>query len=304
MTPREKGSRSPRKALIFVVLTYTSTWLIVGAYYALGGRLDQPASALVLLVSMFMPMTMALVVQKVIYKEPLREPLRISFRPNRWFLVAWLLPAIVALAAAGVSVLLPGVEYSPDTAGLLERYSASLTPEQMEEMRQQLAALPIHPVWLGLVQGLLAGVTINAVAAFGEELGWRGLLQRELAHLGFWRSSTLIGVIWGIWHAPVIIQGYNYPEHPLAGVAMMTIFTMLLAPILAYVTLKARSVIAAAIAHGTLNGTAGIPLLIIAGGNDLTVGVTGLAGFAVLALVNLTIFAYERFRSGGRFPDP
>jgi membrane protease YdiL (CAAX protease family) len=298
MMPTEGRWPIGRKALVFVILTYASTWFILGAYYALGGRLDQPVSTLVLLVSMFMPMTMALVVQKVIYKEPLREPLGISFRPNRWFLVAWLLPAIWALATVGVSVLLPGVEYSPDLAGFLERYSASLTPEQMEAMRQQLAALPIHPAWLGLVQGLIAGITINAVAGFGEELGWRGLLQRELAHLGFWRSSALIGIIWGIWHAPVIIQGYNYPQHPVAGVAMMTIFTLLLSPIFGYVTLKARSVIAAAIAHGTLNGTAGIPLLVIAGGNDLTVGVTGLAGFVVLALVNLAIFAYERIRGG------
>jgi membrane protease YdiL (CAAX protease family) len=83
---------------------------------------------------------------------------------------------------------------------------------------------------------------------------------------------------------------------------MMTIFTLLLSPIFGYVTLKARSVIAAAIAHGTLNGTAGIPLLVIAGGNDLTVGVTGLAGFVVLALVNLAIFAYERLRGGSGSP--
>lgn len=298
--PAEEGWRIGRKALVFVILTFASTWFIIGAFYALGVRLDQPVSTLVLLIPMFVPMTVAILVQKVIYKEPLRGPLGISFRPNRWFLVAWLLPAIWALATVGVSVLLPGVEYSPDLAAFLERFSASLTPEQMEEMRQQLAVLPIHPVWLGLVQGLIAGITINAVAGFGEELGWRGLLQRELAHLGFWRSSALIGIIWGIWHAPVIIQGYNYPQHPVAGVVMMTIFTLLLSPIFGYVTLKARSVIAAAIAHGTLNGTAGIPLLVIAGGNDLTVGVTGLAGFVVLALVNLAIFAYER-RRGGTF---
>jgi membrane protease YdiL (CAAX protease family) len=290
--------RARRKALIFVVLSYASSWAIAGGYYALGGRLDQPASTLVLLVYMFMPMTMAILVQKVIYKEPLRGPLGISFRPNRWFLVAWLLPAAWALAAAGVSVLFPGVEYSPDMAGFLQRYSASLTPEQMEIMSQQVEALGMTLVWLALVQGLIAGATINAVAGFGEELGWRGLLQRELDDLGFWRSSGLIGLIWGIWHAPVIIQGYNYPQHPLAGVAMMTIFCLLLSPIFSYVRLKANSVIAAAIIHGTLNGTAGIPLMVIVGGNDVTVGVTGLAGFLVLAAVNLAIFGYERMRAG------
>ena len=93
----------------------------------------------------------------------------------------------------------------------------------------------------------------------------------------------------------MIIQGWNYPQHPLPGVLMMVIWTLLLAPIFGYVTLKARSVIAAAIIHGTLNATAGLPLLVIVGGNDLTVGITGLAGFLVLAVINLMIFVYDRF---------
>jgi len=79
---------------------------------------------------------------------------------------------------------------------------------------------------------------------------------------------------------------------------MMIVFTLLLAPIFSYITVRADSVIAAAVMHGTLNGTAGIPLLVLKGGNDLTVGVTGLAGFIVLALIDLGIFVYDRFVSG------
>lgn len=283
-----------RKVLIFVVLTFLSSWLLAAGFYALGGRLNSPVAVVVLLIYMFMPMTMAIIVQKVIYKEPLKEPLGISFKPNRWFLVGWLLPPVVAFATIGVSLLLPGVEYSPGMAGFFERFGSALTPQQLEEAKRQLAALPIHVIWIALLQGLIAGITINAVAGFGEELGWRGLLQRELGYLGFWRSSALIGLIWGVWHAPIIIQGYNYPQHPLAGVLMMTIFTLLLSPIFGYVRLKAKSVIAAAIIHGSLNGTVGLAIMVIRGGNDLTVGVTGLAGFIVLAVANAGIFIYDR----------
>lgn len=294
MPDEETAPRIGRKALVFVILTFAASWLLAGGYYVLGGRLNHPLAIVILLVYMFMPMTAAIIVQKVIYRQPLRKPLAISFRPNRWFLVAWLLPAIAALATIGTSVLVPGVEYSPDMAGFIERFASTLTPEQLAELKRQMAAFPIHPLWIGVAQGLIAGLTINAVAGFGEELGWRGLLQRELRHLGFWKSSGLIGLIWGIWHAPIIIQGYNYPQHPVAGVAMMTIFTLLLSPIFGYVTVRARSVMAAAIAHGTLNGTAGVPLMVITGGNDLTVGITGLAGFAVLALINLAIFLHQK----------
>jgi membrane protease YdiL (CAAX protease family) len=272
-----------------------ASWLLAAVFYAVGGRLNTLPGFVVLGTYMFIPMIMAIIVQKLIYREPLKQPLGISFRPNRWFLVAWLLPPLMAIATIGASLLVPGVEYSPEMAGFLERFAASLTPEQLEQAQRQLDTFPIHVFWLSLLQGLIAGTTINAVFGFGEELGWRGLLQLEFAPLGFWKSSVLIGLIWGVWHAPIIIQGYNYPQHPVAGVFMMTAWTILLSPIFSYVRLKARSVIAAAIIHGSLNATAGLSLMVIEGGNDLTVGLTGLAGFIVLLLVNLAIFVFDQF---------
>lgn len=287
-------NKNIKKAITFIGLTFFLNYLMVILYFALGGKWVMPGSLIVATIYMFIPMITALVVQKFIYKEPIRKPLGISFKLNRWFLVAWLLPPIIAFATLGVSLLFPGVEYSPEMAGMFEKYESVLTPEQLAEMKNQATAFPIHIIWLVLLQGLLAGITINAVAGFGEELGWRGFLQKELGYLGFWKSSALIGFIWGIWHAPIILQGHNYPEHPLAGVLMMIIFTLLISPIFSYVRLKAKSVIAAAIIHGSLNATAGLPLIVLKGGNDLTVGVTGVAGFIVLALVNVGLLIHDR----------
>jgi membrane protease YdiL (CAAX protease family) len=288
-------NKNLKKAMLFLGLTFLVNWLMAVLFFALGGRWGSPASLAFAATYMFIPMVMAIVVQKFIYKEPLKQPLGISFKLNRWFLVAWLLPPVIALASLGVSLLLPGTEYSPSMEGLLERFESVLTAEQLQQMEKQTEALPpVHPIWIGLVLGLVAGVTINAIAGFGEELGWRGLLQREFGYMGFWRSSAIIGTIWGIWHAPLILQGHNYPQHPLTGVLMMTLFAMLLAPIFSYVRLKANSVIAAAIIHGSLNATYGLSLMVIKGGNDLTVGVTGLAGFIVLAFVNIGLLLYDR----------
>jgi membrane protease YdiL (CAAX protease family) len=75
---------------------------------------------------------------------------------------------------------------------------------------------------------------------------------------------------------------------------MMTIFTILLSPIFSYVRLRAKSVVAAAIIHGTLNATYGISIMLIKGGDDLTVGVMGLAGFIALAVINLGLLGYDR----------
>ncbi|MCB0588319.1 MAG: hypothetical protein KDD06_23710, partial [Phaeodactylibacter sp.] len=81
------------------------------------------------------------------------------------------------------------------------------------------------------------------------------------------------------------------------GVLMMIIWCILLTPIFLYITIKARSVIAAAILHGTLNGTAGLAILMIQGGSDLLVGATGLAGFLALVPTLLLLFIYDRWFS-------
>ncbi len=273
-------------------MTFALSWLIAILFFIFGGEWYTPGAMIVGTAVMFMPMASVIVVQKILYKQPLKKPLGISFKLNRWFLVAWLLPPIVAFATFGISLLFPGVEYSPEMTGMLERFKGILPPEKLQEM-EKMAKLPVHPIWIALMQGLIAGITINAVAGFGEELGWRGFLQREFGYMGFWISSALIGLIWGIWHAPLILQGHNYPEHPVAGIFMMIVWCMLLGPIFSYIRIKSKSVIAVAIIHGSLNATYGLSIMLIKGGNDLIIGITGGAGFIVLSIVNLCIFLFD-----------
>ena len=283
-------SKPVKKAILFVGLTFLVNWSLALLFFALGVRWGTPAGIVFGATYMFVPMAVAILLQRWAYHEPVTGPLGVSFRLNRWFLIAWLLPPVIALATFGVSLLLPGIEYSPHMQGMVERFAPLLTPEQMQQLQEKIAETPVATLWLALLQGLIAGITVNAVAGFGEELGWRGFLQKELAFLGFWRASLLIGFIWGLWHAPLILQGHNYPQHPVIGVLMMTILCMLLAPIFGYVRIKARSVIAAAIIHGTFNATYGLSIVLVRGGNDLTTGVTGLPGFLVLAIAILILW--------------
>ncbi|MCX6004857.1 MAG: CPBP family intramembrane metalloprotease [Chloroflexi bacterium] len=284
-----------KKILLFLGLTFLINYSMVYIYLALRGKWDSLGVALLGVAYMLIPMIVTVIVQKAIFKEPLVKPLGISFKINTWFFLAWFLPPVIAIATMGVSLLLPGVTFTPDMSGFFNSLKGTLTLEQIEQMKQQLVDISVHPFWLILIQGLIAGTTINAVFGFGEELGWRGFLQKELNFLGFWKSSALIGLIWGIWHAPLILQGYNYPQHPQIGVLMMTAWTIIIAPFFSYIRLKSRSVIAASIFHGTINATAGIPILLISGGDDLMVGITGLAGFIVFGVANIMLFIYDRF---------
>jgi hypothetical protein len=62
-----------------------------------------------------------------------------------------------------------------------------------------------------------------------------------------------------------------------------------------YIVLKSKSVITAAIFHGTLNAISGIVLFYVVGGNDLINGATGVSGFIALLLVNISLFVYDKY---------
>ncbi len=284
-----------KKLLLFLGLTFVVNYLMVYIYLLLAGGDHDRYIGLLATAYMLVPMIMALIVQKGIFKQPIIKPLGISFRINRWFFVAWLLPPVIAFATMGASLLLPGITFTPDLSGFFSALSGSMTPQQIDQVRQSMASLPVHPVWMLLLQGLLAGTTINAILAFGEELGWRGFLQKELGFMGFWKSAALIGVIWGVWHAPLVLEGLNYPKHPQLGILIMTAWCLALSPLFSYIRLKSGSVIAASIFHGTLNAVPGLALLLISGGNELTVGITGLAGFIVIIIADILVFIFDRF---------
>jgi uncharacterized protein len=277
------------KLRLFLIITFSLSWGIAGLWWLFTDEpgINSVSYLMMATAFMFMPMLAALIVQKWIYKSKVKEPFGFSFQINRWWGVAWLLPPLIALLTLGVSLLFPQVQYTPDMAGMFDRFADFLTPEQLEEMKN--TEMPVHPLVLTLFQGLIAGITINAIAGFGEELGWRGLMHHSLSSLNFWKASLIIGIVWGIWHAPLIIMGHNYPGYPIAGVFMMIIWCILLSPLFSLIRIKSKSVIAASIFHGTINGTYGMSIIMVSGGGVLITGMTGLAGFLVLIAVNGTI---------------
>jgi len=219
---------------------------------------------------------------------------RLAFRwTRRWaWLAAFWLPLAISLGAAALTLLLPGITYDPQMGGMLARLDE---PTRLVA-EAQIASLPPPQVLVPLIvlQALIAGGTVNAVAAYGEEAGWRGWMHVELAPIGFWPRAVLTGLLWGLWHAPLILQGYNYPQHPVVGVAFMVAMCVGLSGPMAEVRDRTGSAVAAAIFHGVFNATAGLSVMYAVGGSDLLVGVTGAAGLGVLAVTNLGLVGWRR----------
>jgi len=118
----------------------------------------------------------------------------------------------------------------------------------------QLASLPGPAVMLIMaLQMLIIGPFLGLIIAFGEEYGWRGYLQTELTRLGRIRGVFLLGVIWGIWHWPVIWMGYNYPGQPILGSIAMVFVCIILAYFFAYAVFKSNGIWTAAYLHALNN---------------------------------------------------
>ncbi|MGO1770427.1 MAG: lysostaphin resistance A-like protein, partial [Microbacterium sp.] len=115
--------------------------------------------------------------------------------------------------------------------------------------------VPIELYVISQVVALPITVIIATASAFGEELGWRGYLTTALSPLGFWRSALITGVIWGVWHAPIILLGYNFGRTDALGVVLMCGFCLFAGVIIQWTRYFTRSVWPAAVAHGALNAT-------------------------------------------------
>ena len=72
----------------------------------------------------------------------------------------------------------------------------------------------------------------------------------------------VMGVVWGLWHAPLIAMGHNYgtnyPGAPWTGILAMVWVMFILGTFLGWAVLRAGSVWPAVIGHGAFNGIAGI----------------------------------------------
>ncbi len=283
-----------KKAIRYSVIVCLVSWVYAAIMifgFGITNVSDNPIKYTVLAsLYMLFPLMVAVVMQKV-DKDRLASTGLLRFKIRWSWLVAWILPVVIVLLTIFVNTLLPGCEYNTDMSSMIPLDSAT------EEQREMLAMLmnPAVLVGITIISGLSAGVTINAVFAFGEEYGWRNYLIAALRDKKFACASVFIGIVWGLWHFPLILLGHNYPQHSVAGVFMMVIFCVLASFVEVYFVLKAKSVFPAAIFHGTINAVAGLNVLLIKGGNDLINGASGLSGFIVMAVVIAIIYVFDRF---------
>lgn len=124
--------------------------------------------------------------------------------------------------------------------------------------------------YFGNDYGMIAVYMLNIIISdvfliglyFGEEYGWRAYLFPKLEELtGTWQAIIITGVIWGVWHTPVLLKGHNFgtdmPLFPISNIILMCFICIFIAPIFSYFAKKCGSVWPAAIAHAFFNNFVG-----------------------------------------------
>lgn len=285
----EQNNRIVRKRIaLFVALTYVISWIGFMLIPILGLTYGSPASIIIAAAVMFVPASCS-ILTRLITKEGFGNLyLRPRFKGNikKYLLVYFGPTALLVISAAVYFLIFPGV-FDPEFTVLIgladSKNTAGLTTNML--------------LLITILQVVIIGPVINIIPTLGEELGWRGYLLPKLRSIVSDRAALIItGIIWGLWHAPIIAMGHNYGTdyigYPWFGILTMIAFCVVLGVIEGYAAISFGSVIPAAMIHSSVNAGAGFPILLAKGGFNSLLGpaITGLAGmipFAALAVILL-----------------
>jgi membrane protease YdiL (CAAX protease family) len=300
-TAASMSRRSIRSIVIFVAIAFGLSWLVALPLW-LGDGLATPLFPLIAIAIMATPAIAALIVVFFVERPEGRAralglwPMRPVGRLIGYSLLGIFVPIALVLVALPVGALL-GV-YPADFVN----FSAfdQLLTDQMEAAGAPALPIPVGALVAIQMATVPLAAFINLIPALGEELGWRGWLLPKLLPLGAVPAILISGVIWGLWHAPLILLGYNYPDAPgwlglLAMVGMCTVF----GAIFGWLRIRSESVWPAALAHAAFNGAAGSYLLFAMAGEHIDTTqatVLGWSGWLVPIVLVIILLATGQFR--------
>lgn len=267
-----------RKGIIsFLIITFGVTYTIEGALILTGFRLTGISplyGQLIIAGVMWVPAIATVITIKLITHEGFAIT---NFRIGA--LKPYLTSALVVPACFITTYTLTWLLGLGEPDWQLADFRTLLASTGTETSTMPSSALILPAVFLS---SLFLGPTINGIFGFGEEFGWRGYLLPKLMPLGKLKAYIIVGVIWGLWHAPLIVVGFNYPGYPLLGIVGMVVMTTAIGIYINELTLQNRSSILAGWIHGAFNGQAyGIWRILFPNVNPLIGGFTGVIGVIV-----------------------
>ncbi len=298
------SSQDNKRIQLFLLFAFGIAWGTALIIYFTGGLAESPvilegtgitlSLALTAGVYMFAPAIANLLARRLTNEGWKNTGLSLKFKGHGWtWLLAWMLPGILVLLGAIIYFLVFPNQFDPGL-GMLQ----ALTEQSGQALPFSVGAI----AFLQIAQAFLLAPLINSFFTFGEEFGWRAYLQPKLMALGFRKAMLWMGLIWGLWHAPLIAMGHNYGlsywGYPWTGILGMIWFTLTVGTVLGWLTLKGRSVWPAVIGHAAVNGIAAVAVLFLKVGSTPN-PLLGPLGVGIIANIPWLILAAILFWKNG-----
>lgn len=245
-------------------------------------------SQLLVVALMWVP-TVASIVARALCREGLDDlGLRLGARAaTRWLPIAWLGPVAVGAIAYGIAWASGLARYA-----MPEELPLGLVIEGGDALR--------FAANLGLA--LTFGALANTIGTLGEELGFRSYLLPRLIDAGLPRPVLLSGLIWALWHAPLILSG-QYAAGPLPWLAVLLfcVSATAMAYALATLRLASGSVWPAVLLHSSWNAVimGAFDYASEAGSATLWIGESGILVALVAILLSAAIAKTRVHVDGG-----
>ena len=185
----------------------------------------------------------ASVVARLVLREGFAD---VSFRiggSRGWkaIVVALIFPIVVGLISYGIAWTTGLVHFNPQPIALAARFVGDTA-----------SPLVIFMVNLAVATTIVTIFSVRTAA--GEEIGWRGYMLTRLIDAGLPKPVLLSGVIWGLWHVPLILGGvYLAGPPPILSASLWIVTATAFSFVFARLRLATGSVWPAIILHAAWN---------------------------------------------------
>ena len=237
-------------------------WRIAVAANGSGSLVLSGAAQMIVAAMMFVPLLGALA-SGVGLKGMGWKP---KFKGNALVLLfGWFAPAILTAIGAAIYFLV-----FPSHFDLTGQYLVELGQGAALEQMEAVGMTYTTQILIGIVGCVTYAPIINTIVAVGEEAGWRGYMYPVLKErFGRGKGYILGGIIWGMWHWPMILlTGYEYGTEyrgfPIVGMVVFCVFTVSIGILCDYTYEKTNCIWFPALIHGTINAAATVPMVMSA----------------------------------------
>ena len=237
-----------KRVIIYLLISFAPSWIVFFIYRSIYGlNINTALYFLIGIFAMLMP-SVSMILTRLITKEGFDNTfLKVNLKGNiKYYVIGLFTPFVYSTLGA----FLVAVFLMPK--GTISEIISNLSLIEFITLVVYLASISV----------------LLFIPALGEEIGWRGYLTPKLEKLTNTKKSLILsGIIWGIWHAPMIAIGHNfgtdYDFFPYSGIFLMIIYCSALGIFYTLLTKKTNSVFPSAISHSANNDGSGVIFSII-----------------------------------------